>query len=324
MRAAELDRGPNGDRTDMTPDAIYGIPPEQLAALARNRLTAKGGAVTDAAVANEVARLKDETVTKLLGAFHEIYHAAGRGFSGSTLLEQERLGLLSHDAGTPMGEAVRALWMIRQVPMGLMMTHLFDVPRGLEGFSAKAGYVARYAFGQMLATGIMVQLKHLINGEDPEDMATGQFVGKMAAGAVLGPLMSTLIFGSMGEHTEAGIPLGPAGDALQQALNLYLRGRNELNGKEPGKQDRFAADKYASEWLSFVRSNAVPFMNMWQTKSLFNHLIYQQAQEAVSPGYNERVQQRVNKEGRSQWWQQGDTTPTRAPDLGAAVGQPNP
>lgn len=324
MRMADLDRGPGGDRTAITPDSIYAIPAERLAEMARNRLAGRQGALTDAAVADEVARLKDETVGKLLGAFHETFHAAGRGFSGSSLLEQNRLGLLSHDAGTPLGEVVRALWMIRQVPMGLMMTHLWDVPRGLEGFSAKAGYIARYAFGQMLATGIMVQLKHLINGEDPEDMETGQFVKKMAAGAVLGPLLATLVFGSMGEHTEAGVPLGPFGDALQQALNLYTRGRNELNGKPPGKQDRFAGDKYASEWLSFVRGNAVPFANVWYTKSLFNHLIYQQAQEAVSPGYNERVRQRIEKEGRGQWWQQGDVTPTRAPNMAAAIGAQNP
>jgi hypothetical protein len=322
LRMAELDRGDSGDRTAVTPDAIYAIPPERLEAIAGARLAARGAAATDAAVADEVARLKDETVSKLLAVFQDTFHAAGRGFAGSSLTEQQRLGLLTHEAGTPLGEAIRALWMIRQVPMGLMYTHLWQVPRGLEGFSAKAGYVARYAFGQMLATGIAIQLKHLINGEDPEDMETKGFLAKMAAGGVVGPLLASLVFGSAGEHAAAGIPLGPFGDAIQQAMQLEARGVDEIEGKEPGKRDRFSAEKYASQWLAFVRSNAVPFANIWYVKSLFNHLIYQQAQEAVSPGYSERVRERMQHEQRGTWWEPGDTAPQRAPDYGAAVGQP--
>ena len=71
-----------------------------------------------------------------------------------------------------------------------------------------------------------------------------------------------------------------------------------------------------------MRSNAVPFANVWYAKSLFSHLIYQQLQEAVSPGYNERVHERMQREQTGTWWNPGDTTPQRAPDLGAAIGQP--
>lgn len=327
LRLAELDRGAEGNRTNVTPEAIYQIPDslEALRTMARRRIEARAGKgaklsreETDNALADEIQRIKDETVTQLLGAFHEVAHAAGRGFAHSSLYEQDRLGLLSHDAGTPLGEAVRMLWMIRQVPMGLMQTHLLDVPRGMDGWAPRTQYIARYALTQMLATGVAVQLRHLLAGEDPEDMASWGFIGKMAAGGFMGPLLAALIFGSQGERASGilGDALGPAGDALTDAYSLAMAGRDA-----PGN-DRFKGDKYASRVLSFARSNLVPFMNFWYTKAAFNHLVYQQLQEAVDPEYNERVRQRMRERQRAQWWENGALAPQRAPDLGAAVGQP--
>lgn len=322
MRFAEPDKTYDDGRMPISPQSVYAIPDEYLAPLAARRLQGRSD-ITESDMRDEIGRLKDDTVKAMLRTFQEAYHAAGRGFAGSSLREQDRLGLIRNQAGTFSGELFRALWSIRQVPLGLTMTHYFDVPAGLSGWKPKASYIARYALGQMAATAFMVQAKHLISGEDPEDMTKALFVKKLAAGAVLGPLLATILFGSQGEHTDAGVPLGPAGDALTQALQLGMRGRDELEGKPPGAKDRFSADKYSAQWLSFVRSNAVPFANMWYTKAAFNHLIYQQLQEQISPGYNDRVRKRMRKENLHTWWSPGETTPHRAPDFGAAIGQPS-
>lgn len=319
MRMAQLDRGPRGDRTTLTPDSIHDIPDEALRGIAESRLSQRYGDQMpkdlDRAVTDEIARLKDETISKMLGAFREVWSAAGRGFSGSTLTEQDRLGLLRNPAGTLAGEVIRMLSMIRSVPFGMAMTHLWDIPKGLSGgWAPKARYVAGYLLGQSLATGIAVQLKHLVAGEDLEDPESKAFLEKVAAGGLTGPLMATILFGSNGESgSTAGKLLGPAGDAVVQMMDLYTRGLDEAEGKPPGKRDRFAGDKYATQWMSFVRSNATPFMNIWYIKALFNHLAYQQAQEAVSSGYNDRVRSRLQQEGRGQWWANGDVTPQRAP-----------
>lgn len=270
------------------------------------------------AVADETARIKDEVTGNLLGAYEDVMHAAGRGYAQSTVAERGRLGLNQFEVGTLPGEVARMFYMIRQVPFGLAMTHLIDVPHGLDGWAPRAQYITRYMVGQAVATGIGLQLKHIIAGEDPEDMASWKFAGKMLAGAGIGPLMATLLFGSGGEHQDPmGKILGPGGEALDTGLTLAQTVRDGMSSDKDVDWG-----KVGSRAVSFARSNTVPFMNFWYTKAAFNHMIYQQLQEAVSPGYNERVQQRLRQREVSQYWQNGQATPQRAPDLGATVGQP--
>lgn len=270
------------------------------------------------AVKDETARIKDETLRNVLGMFEDVMHAAGRGFADSTVTERSRLQLNKFEPGTFPGEIARFLWMIRQVPIGMGMTHLWDVPKGMDGWAPRTQYVARYMAGQAIATGIAIQLKHLIAGEDPEDMTSWKYAGKVAAGAGIGPLLATLLFGSGGEQQDVwGKVLGPGAEAANTAYEMVQSGRDDLAGDKP-----VDGSKLASKALSFARSNTVPFMNFWYTKAAFNHMIYQQLQEAVSPGYNERVQQRLRQREVSQFWQNGQATPQRAPDFGAAVGQP--
>ncbi|MDR8242446.1 hypothetical protein FPK82_29775, partial [Acinetobacter baumannii] len=64
-----------------------------------------------------------------------------------------------------------------------------------------------------------------------------------------------------------------------------------------------------------------PFANLWYAKAITNHLILQQLQEMANPGYNDRVRDRAQREfNTTSWWEPGDTSPRRAPDLGKAVG----
>lgn len=52
-----------------------------------------------------------------------------------------------------------------------------------------------------------------------------------------------------------------------------------------------------------------------------DHLIFNQLQDYFSPWYLRRMKQRARKEFKqSYWWEPGDSTPDRAPNLGAAVG----
>src|SRR6185437_3514420 len=140
------------------------------------------------------------------------------------------LGLNQFEAGTLPGEVARMFYMIRQVPFGLAMTHLFDVPHGLDGWAPRAQYIARYMVGQAVATGIGLQLKHIIACEDPEDMASWKFAGKVLAGAGIGPLMATLLFGSGGEHQDPmGKILGPGGEALDTGLTLAQTIRDSMS-----------------------------------------------------------------------------------------------
>jgi hypothetical protein len=64
-----------------------------------------------------------------------------------------------------------------------------------------------------------------------------------------------------------------------------------------------------------------PFIRSWYTKAAFEHAVFHDMQELLSPGYLRRMKRRAKKDfGQSFWWEPGDTTPDRAPNLGAAVG----
>ncbi|QTV16096.1 hypothetical protein J9321_23590 [Pseudomonas fluorescens] len=65
----------------------------------------------------------------------------------------------------------------------------------------------------------------------------------------------------------------------------------------------------------------LPGTNLWHTKAATDHLIFNQLQDYFSPGYLRRMKQRARKEfNQSYWCEPGDSTPDRAPNLGAAVG----
>lgn len=63
-----------------------------------------------------------------------------------------------------------------------------------------------------------------------------------------------------------------------------------------------------------------PGSNVWYARAALDHLIWQQAMEAVSPGYLASVRQRTQREtGQGWWWNPGELAPERGPDLGAAI-----
>ena len=70
--------------------------------------------------------------------------------------------------------------------------------------------------------------------------------------------------------------------------------------------------------LRWVRKNATPFANLWYTKAAFNHMVYDQMQDALAPGSSARQQARMEAKGISYWWAPGEMAPTSAPDLSTA------
>jgi hypothetical protein len=66
----------------------------------------------------------------------------------------------------------------------------------------------------------------------------------------------------------------------------------------------------------------VPFGNVWYAKAALEHLVFQQVLDMLSPGYIQNLRQRQAREyGASWWWEPGELTPERAPDLGRAIGE---
>ena len=64
----------------------------------------------------------------------------------------------------------------------------------------------------------------------------------------------------------------------------------------------------------------IPFQNVWYAKAAMEHLVWQQALEALSPGYLRSMRKRVQKEFNQEfWWKPGELLPERGPDFGVAL-----
>jgi hypothetical protein len=70
--------------------------------------------------------------------------------------------------------------------------------------------------------------------------------------------------------------------------------------------------------LRFAKQN-LPILNLWYLQSAMDHILWNQVQEAASPGYLERMQARAEAtKGASWYWQPHDHLPERAPDVSTA------
>jgi hypothetical protein len=83
-----------------------------------------------------------------------------------------------------------------------------------------------------------------------------------------------------------------------------------------GKKTHAASD------AADLAKSLTPGLNLWYAKAVVNHLWMHYIQEALQPGYANRVEQRARKEFNQQyWWRPSEGTPQRGPNIGAAVGQ---
>jgi hypothetical protein len=123
--------------------------------------------------------------------------------------------------------------------------------------------------------------------------------------------------GSSTEHRNNGLVklAGPGATFLDDLIHLYGDTENEASGESTTRPGQ-----YGAKLLKFARNYAMPFTRLWYAKAAFNHMVYQQQMEKLSPSYNARVRARMARQGQTSWWNAGEPWPSRAPDLSTAVG----
>ncbi|TBR40673.1 hypothetical protein EYV96_03350 [Dyella terrae] len=325
---ADLDKGQDGTRTMLTPDSIYSIPDEKLQPLAEQRVKARDGTATDAEVARETRNLRSEAAQQLLGtALHEVQIGA-RGGSGATVADQLMMGLDPGARGTWWHEFCSWMLFLKQTPLGIFKSHMFDVPQGMDDWRSAAVYRAKFMAGSAALGALGLTLKNLVLGQDPEDLFTPKGLGKIAiASGGLG-MYGDFMFGDKGDHQNGALAkvLGPGATMLEDALQLAFNARDAglgaagveyEKGNEPIKPEHLAA-----QGLRMVRNYSTPFMRIWYLKAAFNHMVYNQMMDNLSPGYTARVEQRMAQRNQGSWWAAGDALPNRAPNLKTVVGGP--
>lgn len=299
-RLAELeDWGMPAAEAMLTPEAIRRIPDEKLAGV--------GG--PDATP----AQLRADASTRLLGIVLEETNMA--------VVEpgaRERAALYANlQRGTWKGELMRSVWLFKTTPIAMVLRHW---ERGMSGPDARsrAGYLAAVVASTTVLGMAALQVDELLKGRDPINMnpfegkAGGRnWVRALLKGGSLG-LYGDFLLSEQTQHGQSptAAMLGPVVGLGEELLGLT---QGNLIQLVQGKDTHAGA-----ELLKFARG-MTPLANNWYTKALTDHLIFNQLQEMASPGYLDRVRRRAQREfGQSFYWDMGDTTPSRAPDLTTA------
>ena len=285
--------------TVLTANSIYRIPNADLVLLAQQLNTTP-------------QRLKDQAATKLLG----------------TVLDETNMAIIEPGArekalmhggverGTWKGELQRSFWQFKSFSIAMMMRH---IRRGMaqEGWG-KAGYIGTLVASTTVLGGMAIQLGEIAAGRDPKDITDDEKLGVPGLRFGIASFLKGGALGLYGDFLFSDTSQG--GQSFIGAIGGPIAGDIEALSKLKGSAADGKGSQVGGNLVRFAKSHT-PAANLWYTRAATDHLIFNQLQDYFSPGYLRRMKQRARKEFKqSYWWEPGDTTPDRAPNLGAAVG----
>jgi len=273
--------------TVITPKSIHAIPDEQLSALGdptelrRNASTALLSHVMDEVGAAVMEQGIRERVSKRIGT----------------------------TPGTHLGELGSSLMLFKGFSFAMVGKHWAragTMPTGTD----RAQYVARLLTVGTVMGATALQLNNLAKGQDPENMASWRFWAHAAAkGGGLG-LYGEFLYNEVTAHDTSLVAAlgGPLVTDAEQMVKLTAGAAIKTVKGE--KVDEGA------KLIQFAKSMlGVP----WYLKAALDHLIFNDMQEAASPGYLERMQNRAITQRDASWYYDPhEAAPARAPDFSKA------
>jgi hypothetical protein len=238
-----------------------------------------------------------------------------RVYAGENLLQLNMVG----DRGTVGGEGKRAMMQLKGYT--LMVTTLQAIRAGqvaaASGSRAAGGaYFAGWFLSMTLLGGLALQLKEVARGKDPRDMADERFWAEAALqGGGLGILgdfirAETNRMGGGLPETIVGPALSSVSPVLDLAITTPLQWWNDKD-TNPGRQARR------------ILSNNTPVIPFY-LRNAYERAIVDRLQEMADPqakrAFRDQMRKTMKEYEQEWWWRPGESTPARAPDLGAAVG----
>lgn len=282
----------------LTPDAIRAIPDEKLKGMGDPNV------------------LRQQAATKLVATVLEETDMAviEPGARERTLL------YAGSTRGTVSGEFIRSIMQFKMFPFAMITRH-WQRALSLPEYQNKAMYSAALVAATTIMGAASMEVSELLAGRDPRklwdpnDMAgTGKnWLAAALKGGSLG-IYGDFLFSQQSRQGNSVVAslLGPSVSAGEDALNLTW---GNLRQAAAGEETDAGA-----EALKFTKG-MTPGASLWYAKGAFDHFIVHDLQEYFSPGYLHRMRERTQRDfGQDFWWQPGENTPDRAPDLSQLAG----
>lgn len=279
-KKAELEDWGNGNTGILTPESIMRIPNEKLKGI------------------HEPEKARFEAARKLLGAVTEEVNMA-------VITPGARDRLLvggNKQRGSKGGELWRSVFLFKSFSISMLSRHW---TRGLsqETRRGKFAYISLLVASTTALGALSMQINDVISGKKPREMDNMKFwIAAMLKGGSLG-LYGDFLFS---EQTQQG--RSPTASLLGPAIG----GVEEFIGLTQGNLLKFALGEKTSFGADLIKfgKGFTPFANFWATKAATDHLIFNQAQEFMAPGYLRRMERRAkNVYGQDSWWAPSDPLP---------------
>lgn len=220
--------------------------------------------------------------------------------------------------GTITGEIFRGIVQFKSFSAAFLMRH-GSRTMAQEGLKGKAAYAIPLFVMTTLLGGLVVQLKELLNGNDPQTMwdsdnpkkASNFFIRSAVQGGGLSFLGDILVAGTDTSGRDAhSFVAGPLGSDFESLLSLTVGNITQYN---EGKNTNFG-----NEAFRFVKGK-VPAQNLWYTKAAINRMVFDEMQDTIAPGYREKALRKAERQqDRERFWGD-DVNDIRAPDFERVV-----
>ncbi|QHI29327.1 hypothetical protein AhaeINNSZ174_07545 [Acinetobacter haemolyticus] len=295
MRLAEPVVDRKGNQL-MSARSIYEIPDDKLKAF------------------GDPKKVKDEIATQFQA---HLLDEQGMAVVEAGLRERTWMGV-SKLKGTASGEIIKSMLQFKSFPASFLMRH-GSRAMSMDKGTSKAAYGASLFAMTTLLGALVVQLKELANGNDPQTMwdsddpsKTMQFFSRsVVQGGGLSVLGDVVAAGADPTGRDIGdFFTGPFGQDAKAIAGLTV---GNLNQWYDGK------DTNASNEAFKALKGKIPAQNLWYTKAATNRLVFDEIQDMIAPGYREKLLRKAERQhGRTQWW--GDEVgDVRAPDFERVV-----
>lgn len=220
--------------------------------------------------------------------------------------------------GTITGEIFRGIVQFKSFSVAFLMRH-GSRTMAQEGLKGKAAYAIPLFVMTTLLGGLVVQLKELLNGNDPQTMwdsdnpkkASNFFIRSAVQGGGLSFLGDILVAGTDTSGRDAhSFVAGPLGSDFESLLSLTVGNITQYN---EGKDTNFG-----NEAFKFVKGK-IPAQNLWYTKAAINRMVFDEMQDTIAPGYREKALRKAERQqDRERFWGD-DINDIRAPDFERVV-----
>lgn len=218
--------------------------------------------------------------------------------------------------GTILGEISRSVLQFKSFPWAFLQRGM-DAVANMDGPTSKAVMTSYLLLSTTVAGAMIMQVRDMLAGKDPRKMWDDKHYDKFKfwgqafiQGGALG-IYGDFLTGAGQTRYGSGILEALGGPTLGPLLELALvQPIGAIKGAMEGKNTHLGA-KTLQDLKGFV-----PGGNIWYTRAAMDHLVWQRAMEALSPGYLSTIRQKTMKDyGQDWWWRPGEASPERAPEF---------